>query len=81
MPLLRLIAVALLVSGSAVAFGLSALAEPLDKQSCASLQVERNKLLTRDMQAALDRDFYKRAHELFSGISAIDVDIKVAQQV
>ena len=55
MPLLRLIAVALLVSGSAVAFGLSALAEPLDKQSCASLQVERNKLLTRDMQAALDR--------------------------
>jgi hypothetical protein len=55
MPLLRLIAVALLVSGSAVAFGLSARAEPLDKQSCASLQVERNKLLTRDMQAALDR--------------------------
>jgi hypothetical protein len=55
MPLLRLIAVALIVSGSAVAFGLSALAEPLDKQSCASLQVERNKLLTRDMQAALDR--------------------------
>jgi hypothetical protein len=56
MPLLRLIAVALIVSGSAIAVGLfSAVAEPLDKQSCASLQVERNKLLTRDMQAALDR--------------------------
>jgi hypothetical protein len=54
MPLLRFIAVAL-VSGSALGLGLSAAAEPLDKQSCASLQVERKKLLTRDMQAALDR--------------------------
>src|SRR6185295_9142750 len=54
MPLLRFIAVAL-VSGSAVALGLSAAAEPLDKQSCATLQFERKKLLTREMQAALDR--------------------------
>lgn len=55
MPLLRFIAVALLTASSAVALSLSAIAEPLDKQSCAGLQVERNKLLTRDMQAALDR--------------------------
>ena len=54
MPLLRFIAVAL-VSGSAVVLGLSAAAEPLDKQSCATLQFERKKLLTREMQAALDR--------------------------
>jgi hypothetical protein len=55
MPLLRSIAVALFTASSALALGFSAVAEPLDKQSCASLQVERNKLLTRDMQAALDR--------------------------
>jgi len=33
----------------------AAMAEPLDKESCANLQVERSKLLTRDMQAALDQ--------------------------
>ncbi len=55
MPLLRFIAVALLIVSSALALGVSAVAEPLDKESCASLQVERNKLFTRDMQAALDR--------------------------
>jgi hypothetical protein len=30
-------------------------AEPLDKESCSKLQVERQRLLTREMQAALDR--------------------------
>jgi hypothetical protein len=30
-------------------------AEPLDKESCASLQDERKKLLTKEMQAALDQ--------------------------
>jgi hypothetical protein len=55
MPLLRFIAVALFTAGPAVALGFSAVAEPLDKESCASLQIQRNKLLTRDMQAALDR--------------------------
>jgi hypothetical protein len=55
MPSLRLIAVALVVSGSAMTLGLGAVAEPLDKQNCASLQLERKKLLTREMQAALDR--------------------------
>src|SRR5262245_5041967 len=33
----------------------AAVAEPLDKNSCTNLQVERAKLLTRDMQAALDQ--------------------------
>ena len=33
---------------------LSAIAEPLDKESCANLQVERKKLLTKDMQHALE---------------------------
>jgi hypothetical protein len=50
MLLLRFIAAALLT-----AVPLSAVAEPLDKDSCSGLQSQRNKLLTRDMQAALDR--------------------------
>jgi hypothetical protein len=32
-----------------------AIAEPLDKEACANLQIERKTLLTRDMQAALDQ--------------------------
>jgi hypothetical protein len=55
MLLLRFIAVALLTASSAVLLSLGAAAEPLDKDSCAGLQGQRNKLLTRDMQAALDR--------------------------
>jgi hypothetical protein len=50
MLFLRFIAVALLT-----AMPLSAVAEPLDKDSCAGLQGQRNKLLTREMRAALDR--------------------------
>jgi hypothetical protein len=52
MPLLRFIAVALVTGGIAAPFG--AVAEPLDKESCLKLQGERRKLLTREMQAALD---------------------------
>jgi hypothetical protein len=54
MPLLRFIAVALLASGPAMLPGASAVAEPLDKEACRDLQGERKKLLTREMQAALD---------------------------
>jgi hypothetical protein len=54
MPLLRLIAMAALVSGPAI-LPVAALATPLDKQECASLQVERKKLLTPEMKAALER--------------------------
>jgi len=53
MPLLRVIAVALVTASTAAPF--SAVAEPLDRESCLKLQVERKKLLTREMQAALDR--------------------------
>jgi hypothetical protein len=55
MPVLRLIVVALLVSSPIAVLGMRARAEPLDKASCASLAVERKKLLTPSMQAALDR--------------------------
>jgi hypothetical protein len=55
MPLLRLIAVAIFASSPVLLIGLGAAAEPLDKEACANLQLERKKLLTRDMQAALDK--------------------------
>ncbi len=55
MPLLRFIAVALVASSSAALLYASAVAEPLDKEACLNLQGERKKLLTREMQAALDR--------------------------
>ena len=54
MPVLRFIAVALLTSSSAVTLGARAVAEPLEKETCQSLQVERKKLLTPKMQAALE---------------------------
>lgn len=54
MPLLRFIAVALLAASSAITLGAAAVAEPLDKEACLNLQGERKKLLTREMQAALD---------------------------
>jgi hypothetical protein len=39
---------------AASSWGPIAAAEPLDKQRCAELQVERKKLFNADMQAALD---------------------------
>ena len=44
-----------LISAALPLVAAAAMAEPLDKESCANLQVERSKLLTRDMQAALDQ--------------------------
>ncbi len=55
MPVLRFIAVALLVSSPVAVLGMRAVAEPLDKASCASLANDRKKLFTPNMQAALDR--------------------------
>ena len=54
--LLRPQALAVLLSVAAPFAGTVAIAiaEPLDKESCANLQVERKKLLTREMQAALE---------------------------
>ena len=53
--LLRPQALAGLVFAAALLAGAVASAEPLDKESCANLQIERKKLLTRDMQAALEQ--------------------------
>ena len=55
MPLLRFIAVALFASIAAVPLGARAIAEPLDKEACLNLQLERKKLLTPKMQAALEQ--------------------------
>ena len=54
--LLRPQALALLLSVAAPFAGTVAvaIAEPLDKESCANFQVERKKLLTTEMQAALE---------------------------
>jgi hypothetical protein len=38
----------------ATLLGWTAMAEPLDRESCANLQSERKQLLNREMQAALD---------------------------
>ncbi|MGB2931047.1 MAG: hypothetical protein WBE08_03605 [Methyloceanibacter sp.] len=46
---------AILVSAAVTGLGSVAVAEPLDKESCAKLQLERKQLLNKDMQAALDR--------------------------
>ena len=55
MRLLRFIAVALVTASTAVPFGICAVAEPLDRESCLKLQGDRNRLLTREMQSALER--------------------------
>ncbi|MGH6831837.1 MAG: hypothetical protein ACRECM_02265 [Methyloceanibacter sp.] len=55
MPVLRFIAVALLTSSSAVTLASRAIAEPLEKEACQSLQVESKKLLTSKMRAALEQ--------------------------
>jgi hypothetical protein len=54
-PLLRVIAIALIASSFALPFTARAFAEPLDKDACANLQLEQKKLLTPAMQAALER--------------------------
>ncbi len=55
MRLLRFIAVTLVTASIAVPFGIGAVAEPLDRESCLKLQGDRNRLLTREMQSALER--------------------------
>jgi hypothetical protein len=85
MPVLRFIAVALLVSSPIAVLGMRARAEPLDKASCASLAVERKKLLTPSMQAALDRgpDWVKdhlNDADLDKVRQFLDVEAKIAFQ-
>jgi hypothetical protein len=52
---LRPQALAIVISVAAPFACAVAVAEPLDKESCANLQAERKKLFNRDMQAALDQ--------------------------
>src|SRR5512147_2660286 len=85
MPVLRFIALALLVSSSVAVLGMRAIAEPLDKASCASLANERKKLLTPAMQAALDRgpDWVKdhlNDEELNKVREFLDIEAKIAFQ-
>jgi len=53
--LLRFCTLALLVAVMVPVWGPIAAAEPLDKESCSKLQVERKQLLNADMKAALER--------------------------
>jgi hypothetical protein len=83
MPVLRFIAVALLVSSPIAVLGVRAVAEPLDKASCASLANERKKLFTPNMQAALDRgpDWVKdhlNDEELNQVRQFLDVEAQIA---
>lgn len=55
MKLLRFNAVAIFALVTAAPLGASVLAEPLDKEACLNLQVAQKRLLTREMQAALDQ--------------------------
>jgi hypothetical protein len=55
MPFSRFIAMALFAGGLALVAGGNALAEPLDKQACASLETERRSLFTNEIKAALER--------------------------
>ncbi|MET0687673.1 MAG: hypothetical protein ABWY38_00500 [Methyloceanibacter sp.] len=54
--MLRLMAVASLVACSAAFLpGAGAIAAPLDKETCANLEIQKRKLLTPDVRAALER--------------------------
>jgi len=53
MPLLRLIAAALLLLCGAGLFSLGARAEPLDRDECKTLKSEQSTLLTKEVKAAL----------------------------
>ena len=83
MPLLRFIAMALLVSCPVTLPTSRAAAEPLDKSSCASLANDRKKLFTPSMQAALDRgpDWVKdhlNDQELEQVRKFLDVEAQIA---
>lgn len=52
---LCLSAIGVVISVAMALVGWRAVAEPLDKESCAKLQSERKQLLNRDMQTALEQ--------------------------
>ena len=81
MPLLRFIVLALFALGSAL-LAAAAFAEPLDKDACLKLQGDRKKLLTREMQAALDHgpDWVKN-HLDSSEIEKVRAFLAIEEQI
>jgi hypothetical protein len=79
---LRLNAITLLVAGTTPLIGAVAVAEPLDKQSCANLQNQRKQLFNADMQAALDQgpDWVKK-HLTDEAIERVRRFLDVEEQI
>jgi hypothetical protein len=67
---------------AASAWGPMAVAEPLDKERCAALHIERKKLLNADMQAALERgpDWVKK-HLTDEAIGRVRHFLHVEEQI
>jgi hypothetical protein len=82
MSLLRSWSLAVLTVVMASAWGPMAVAEPLDKEQCAKLQVERKSLLNADMEAALDRgpDWVKK-HLTEEAIGRVRNFLHVEEQI
>ena len=79
---LRLNVLAVLIAGAAPLIGPGALAEPLDRESCAGLQSERKQLFNADMQAALDQgpDWVKK-HLTDEAIERVRRFLDVEEQI
>jgi len=79
---LRLNAIALLIAAAAPLIGTCAVAEPLDKESCAGLQNERKQLFNADMQAALEQgpDWVKK-HLTDEAIERVRRFLSVEEQI
>jgi hypothetical protein len=79
---LRLNAIALLISTAAPLIGPAAIAEPLDKESCAGLQNQRKQLFNADMQAALEQgpDWVKK-HLTDEAIERVRRFLSVEEQI
>jgi len=79
---LRLNALAVLIAGATPLIGLGAVAEPLDRESCATLQNERKQLFNADMQAALDQgpDWVKK-HLTDEAIERVRRFLDVEEQI
>jgi hypothetical protein len=82
MLLLRLIAVMLLASSTALPLSQGAFTAPLDKEACADLQVQHKRLLTREIQEALARgpDWVKE-HLNHEKIEQVREYLKVEEKV
>ena len=79
---LRRNTLAVLIAGATPLIGLGAVAEPLDRESCAGLQNERKQLFNADMQAALDQgpDWVKK-HLTDEAIERVRRFLDVEEQI